>query len=1163
MYGDASSHASTGLAGFLLQTPLGSCSFGSHVRARRVDEDFELELCVLSPAVVDRTLRKRLKLLQLLRAPAWRLPHELHLDDRPPHVVWKLEVSQPVAVGMALQPALLLAGQMAEALTDLHRLGLVMGRCTAESVRQRGDGHLCLDPSGLAPGFHADAEATIQAGPAGTQAADIESMGGWLRRLFKDWPEPLTPWHARMCGEDLDARPSAREVWEALRALPMVELDMTGQGRTEAQLECTELDEPRDVLSHAPGSPEPGAQLGRFRLHQRLGRGGMGEVFRAEDLADGTEVAIKTLIAGRQTHAGFLRRFRKEARLLAEVRNPYVANLLEVGEDHGIHFMVVELIDGTSLEEHMQTQERLPEDRALQLIADVARALVDPHRRGIVHRDIKPQNIMLARGGAVKLIDFGIARQLDQSASLAMTRTGDVIGSPLYMAPEQCEGAEQATPASDVYALTATLFRLLCGRPVFEGKSPLQVIMAQVSQPPPSPRELGVEVSEACTRLLERGLAKKAGERFGDASELLEAVEKALRQEPSEIHLHPRLPEHDPGQLLRFEFVWELRSRPAQLWPYVSNTDRMNRAVGLPAVDYVLEAGGGQRYQAQARLAGIKVAWKEHPYEWIEGRRYSVLREFDGGPLAWYMMVEELQPQPGGGTRLSMQLQLLPRSWWGRILARIQVGRRLKRRYEQIFQSIDGLLQAGEDASQAFVRDRLNGTQRRRLAERLQRLRRRGVAPELLEALSGYLSRAPAQDVARIRVLELARRLKLEPDPLVDACLLGCAEGLLEMYWDILCPSCQLPSQMRSSLRELAPQGRCEVCDLDFELDFAASVEWIVRVHPELRKSELRTFCIAGPGHAPHVVAQVRLQAGERFLLELQLERGAYQLRSHQLPEAFRFSVGEPSEASRLDLELGVLDDQVLPHRLSEERQVLALRNPRQTPLLLRVERRAAREDALTAAHVCALQRFGELFPGEQLAADQQLRVATVTLLALELGGVFALYAAEGDAGGFVQLQQALLGLRDEVAEAGGAMVKAVGSFALASFPDLHAALQAASRLMGVAALKPLGLKLGLHQGPAVVASPDGRLDYFGRGPALARLLPDLGAPGQLVCSPELAGAAPLRAWCAREGRRLDYARCPEGCAVPWVLRISEPLSSPSDTSRTGPASPEGGRYPG
>ena len=217
----------------------------------------------------------------------------------------------------------------------------------------------------------------------------------------------------------------------------------------------------------------------------------MGAVYRGEDPTDGSLVAIKVLRDAWARRPEALRRFYKEARLLAEVNNPYVANLVELNEDDGIHFLAIEYVRGMSLANLLAQRGRLDEPDALAIMSDVARGLAVAHERGIVHRDIKPENILLVEDRArrpprrgrcaaptvllslsmtarrVKLSDFGLARHVDETESLNLTQAGAILGTPLYMAPERASGAGKIGPGADVYAMGATLFHLLAGRPPF------------------------------------------------------------------------------------------------------------------------------------------------------------------------------------------------------------------------------------------------------------------------------------------------------------------------------------------------------------------------------------------------------------------------------------------------------------------------------------------------------------------------------------------------------------------------------------------------------------------------------------------------------------------------------------------------------------------------
>ena len=246
---------------------------------------------------------------------------------------------------------------------------------------------------------------------------------------------------------------------------------------------------------------------------------------------------------------------------------------------------------------------------------------------------------------------------------------------------------------------------------------------------------------------------------------------------------------------------------------------------------------------------------EEHPYEWVEPRRMGVLREYSQGPFRWLVSTVELMPRPGGGTTLVHRLQLEPRTWKIRVGSRWGVGVGLRKSLERVYRRIDATVKsrARRDAGAAAVDpfaepDRLPAPRRQRLERLLDRLVEQGIDAAVVERLGEYLARGSAQEVARIRPLALAERFGLDPDQVVAACLHGAREGLLELHWDLLCPVCRISCQVTDTLRAIAEHAHCEACHLDFQLDFANSIELIFRVHPEIREADLGTYCIGGPG---------------------------------------------------------------------------------------------------------------------------------------------------------------------------------------------------------------------------------------------------------------------------------------------------------------------------
>jgi class 3 adenylate cyclase len=424
---------------------------------------------------------------------------------------------------------------------------------------------------------------------------------------------------------------------------------------------------------------------------------------------------------------------------------------------------------------------------------------------------------------------------------------------------------------------------------------------------------------------------------------------------------------------------------------------------------------------------------------------------------------------------------------------------------------------------------RLSRSSRRRLDECLGQLLGRGVEPEVALKLGEFLWQAADQEVARIRPLALAERLGLPSEAVVAACLHGASVGLLVLLWDILCPLCRIPSGIKDTLQELRDHGHCPACNLEFELDFANSVEMIFRVHPEIRGCETGVYCAGGPAHSPHVAAQVRLGGGECLELDLALAEGSYRLRGPQLPYSLDFQVKAAAPLTRWDLHLARGPEPGLFLELRAGRQLLVLTNDHAGELVVRVERTAARRDALTAARASALAFFRELFPGEVLSAGQLVNLATVTLLVTDLeqaGDIQRpgnLYATLGDGGAFALLHEHFRQLGEWVRRNGGALVKTVGEGVLAVFGEPVPAVRLALEVQAAVAAgrEPwnLPVRVGIHRGPALVATINYQLDYFGTTVNQALRLPQFIRGGEIVLTGSVAGDPQVAALIHARGR--------------------------------------------
>jgi serine/threonine-protein kinase len=255
---------------------------------------------------------------------------------------------------------------------------------------------------------------------------------------------------------------------------------------------------------------------GQYEILHRINEGGMSTVYAARRSADGSIVALKILREQYATDAEFIERFQREAKAVSELAHPHMVRVFDSGHDGTVHYIAMEYVEGANLKEYIRREGRLAPDRALQIAAQVCEALEFAHSHGIVHRDIKPQNILLTPDGQVKVTDFGIARAL---SSVTITQTGTVLGSVQYLSPEQARGGVVSRSA-DVYGLGVLLFEMVTGQLPFDGDTPIAIALAHIHKPPPAPASLVPGLPERVEGIILRALMKSPTDRYRSAGEM-------------------------------------------------------------------------------------------------------------------------------------------------------------------------------------------------------------------------------------------------------------------------------------------------------------------------------------------------------------------------------------------------------------------------------------------------------------------------------------------------------------------------------------------------------------------------------------------------------------------------------------------------------------------
>ncbi len=294
---------------------------------------------------------------------------------------------------------------------------------------------------------------------------------------------------------------------------------------------------------HSATDMKPGTVLGgKYEILSKVGEGGMGAVFKAKRAPEGDIWALKVVAQRLLQEAGFRQRFKSEALIMQALDHPNDVRVIDYAEtEEGLPFTVMEFVDGPHLDELVPKGTKMDIARAVNLVMQLVDGLGAAHKMTITHRDVKPDNIMVAKDAngkeIAKLLDFGVAKVKEQGELFASQKTaaGVMIGTPAYMSPEQVKGvpSDQLDGRVDLYAASVILFELLCGRPPFVEKKPVMMLMAHAATPPPDPRQFRKELSPSLAAAILRALEKEPAKRFADAGEMHQALEAGLKEQLS------------------------------------------------------------------------------------------------------------------------------------------------------------------------------------------------------------------------------------------------------------------------------------------------------------------------------------------------------------------------------------------------------------------------------------------------------------------------------------------------------------------------------------------------------------------------------------------------------------------------------------------------------
>jgi serine/threonine protein kinase len=270
-----------------------------------------------------------------------------------------------------------------------------------------------------------------------------------------------------------------------------------------------------------------GQMIGQYQVVEQIGQGGMATVYKAFQPSMDRYVALKILPDHFAKDPNFVKRFEHEAKAIAALEHPHILPVYDFGRDQELSYMVMRYIQGGTLSSLMG--QKLPYRQIVKYVGDVARALNYAHQQGVVHRDIKPSNVLIDKHGEVMLTDFGIAKIMEGASSTQLTATGNLIGTPAYMSPEQAQSTK-VDGRSDIYSLGVVLYELLTGQPPYQAETPFAVALKHITEPLAPPRQLRPDLPDAFERVVLKAMAKEPAQRYGTAGEMAEALDLALRE---------------------------------------------------------------------------------------------------------------------------------------------------------------------------------------------------------------------------------------------------------------------------------------------------------------------------------------------------------------------------------------------------------------------------------------------------------------------------------------------------------------------------------------------------------------------------------------------------------------------------------------------------------
>ena len=593
-----------------------------------------------------------------------------------------------------------------------------------------------------------------------------------------------------------------------------------------------------------------------------------------------------------------------------------------------------------------------------------------------------------------------------------------------------------------------------------------------------------------------------------------------------------------------FDWHWDLQSSPQAIWPLASDTNRFNRDTGQPEIELLDNVKGVK--QARMKLPILRVEWEEEPFDWTYPYSFGILRTYSKGPVDEMRVQANFDPRAEGGTRVRYQTWMKTSNLFAQLAIPFVIGVIAKSRFENVFRIYDRLANKRGSVIEISRPRGLSTGGRTRFRSLSEIIIRQGTDPSLVERLEGFLNRADELSVQRIRPYALADRWEVSRRTVLEMFLRATRAGILDMSWDLLCPSCRGTTEGHTNLGDVRGKSHCDTCQIDFTVNFDHNIEVVFHPNASVRPVEYdAAFCVGSPQLQPHVVVSQSIAALRTLPVTMQLEPGRYTLRASNVAGSVSL-LADAEGMSKSDLRVTSFGWPPEQQHVSLQ-PTLNLINATDADQTFQLERTAWSDQASTAADVTAIQVFRDLFASEVVRPGEEISIGSVTLMFTDLRDSTRLYRRIGDASAVGSVREHFEILEKSIASEGGAIVKTMGDAVMATFRHPVAALRAvwnAQTEIAEYGEPMLWLKVGMHKGPCIVVNLNDRLDYFGSTVNIAARLPAFSQGGELVFTDEILEDPEVRQFLG-ENMKLDalspFTANVKGFDEPvtmWKLRV-------------------------